>query len=90
MFSYISGNETLQVSLQAQKAKKSTPRKFLTLQETEAPKTFLTFSQKKAFLIFQETETLKISLYFRELFIFQKVTFQDQKVKKLYIFQEVT
>ena len=44
---------------------KSSPRKFLIVQETETLKKLL-FSQKKAFLIFQETGTLKNFLYFRK------------------------
>ena len=38
-------------------SKNFTLRKFIILQETEAPKKFIIFSQKKAVLIFWETET---------------------------------
>ena len=54
--SYISGNGTFQ----------STPRKILILQETEAPKKLLMFSQKKAVLMFSEMETWKKFLMFQE------------------------
>ena len=65
----------------SKKFKKCTPRKFLILQETEIPKKFLIFPQKKAFLIFQETETQKKIPYIsgngnpKKLLIFQEVTF---------------
>ena len=52
----ISGNGTFQF----------TPRKFIILQETEVPKKFLIFSQKKDFLLFWETETSKKSFIFQE------------------------
>ena len=52
--SYISGNGTLPFSPQAQRIKESTPRKFLILQETEAPKNFLYFLKRKLFLYFRK------------------------------------
>ena len=44
-FSYISRNETQHFAAQAQKIKKITPRKFLILQETEAPNKFFIFQE---------------------------------------------
>ena len=43
----------------------SNNKKFLLFQETEIPKKFLIFSQKKIVLIFSEMETRKKSLHFR-------------------------
>ena len=43
------------------KLKKSTPRKFLILQETENPKKFLIFSQQKLFLFFGKQKAFHIS-----------------------------
>ena len=40
--------------------------KFLVLQEMEAPRKLLAFSQRKDFLIFRKKETPKNSLYFRK------------------------
>ena len=63
-------------------------------QVTEAPKKFLTFSQKKPFLIFRETETPKNSLYFRKrnILIFQETELSyisgNRNFKKALIFQE--
>ena len=57
-------------------------KEFLILKETETPKKFHVFSQKKAVLIFRETETLK------KLLIFQKVTLPARKMKKLLYFRE--
>ena len=54
--SYISGNGTFQ----------STPRKFLILQETEAPKKLVMLSQKKAVLIFSEMENWEKFHMFQE------------------------
>ena len=47
-------------------------------------KNYLTFSQTKAFLIFQETETLKNSSYLRKrnFFLFQEVTFGAKIMKQ--------
>ena len=45
---------------QIKKIKKYIPRKFLILQETETPKIFFIFSQKKGFLLFQETELFEL------------------------------
>ena len=60
--------------------------KFLILQETEAPKKFLIFSQKKAFLIFLETENPK------KFFIFQEKEHshasENRNPKKFLTFQE--
>ena len=96
-FSYISGNGTLQ-NFKLQKLKKSAPRKFLTLQETETPRKLLIFSQKKVVLIFREMETPKKLFIFQETelsyisrneaflinisLIFQEVTFQARKIEK--------
>ena len=55
---YISENETLHFSAQAQKIKKSIPRRFLNW-ETKTPKKFLIFSRKKTFLMFRKTEAPK-------------------------------
>ena len=43
------------------KLKKSTPRKFLILQETGNPKKFIIFSQKKLFLFFGKQKAFHIS-----------------------------
>ena len=68
----------------------------------ETPKTFLTFSQEKAFLIFQETETpkRKLFLYFRKRKYRKKFLIVwemelacisgNGNPKKLLVFQEVT
>ena len=53
---YISANGTFQ----------STPRKFLILQETKAPRKRVIFSQKKAFLISQERKTSKKFFIYQE------------------------
>ena len=51
-------------------------------------KKFLTFSQNKAFLTFEETETLRNFIVFQQTngnfkkLIFQEVTFHAQKMKK--------
>ena len=65
-FSYISGNETLHLSAQAQRIKKSTPRKFVLLEETETLKTPLIFSSKKAVFMFREKRTPKKFFIFQE------------------------
>ena len=71
-------------------------KNFFIIQEVEAPKKLLIFSQKKAFLIFPETETPPKIFVFQEtelayisgngnpkkLLIFQEVTFQARKIKK--------
>ena len=66
-FSYISRNETQQFAAQAQKIKKITPRKFLILQETEAPNKFFIFQE--TFYIsgsnFQRSKSKNNILYFR-------------------------
>ena len=96
-FSYISGNGTLQ-NFELQKLKKSAPRKFLILQETETPRKLLIFSQKKVVLIFRKMETPKRLFIFQETelsyisrneaflinisLIFQEVTFQARKIEK--------
>ena len=68
--SYISRDETLNFSAQAQEKKKkkknSTSRKFLILHEMKTPQKILIFSQMKAVLTFWEAETPK------KLFIFQE------------------
>ena len=81
-FSYISGNTTLHFSAQDQRIQKSTPKKFLILQETETSKKFLIFSQKetpKKFFIFQEMELSYIEGN-------PKKTFRDQKFKKSFLY----
>ena len=57
---------------------------FLTLQEIKTPKKFIIFSQKKAFLMLQETKLSYISGNSnpKKLLIFQEVTFQAQKMKR--------
>ena len=75
----ISGNGTFQ----------STPKKFIILQETEVPKKFLIFSQKKDFRLFWETETSKKSFIFQEteLSYIPGSNLQNLKIKKfLYFF----
>ena len=66
-------------------------KNFFMLQEVEAPRKLLIFSQKKAFLIFAETETVfqETELSYisgngnpKKLLIFQEVTFQARKIKK--------
>ena len=47
-------------------SKKSTPREFLVLLETENPKKKFIFFQKKAFFIFRGTETPKKFFIFQE------------------------
>ena len=61
-------------SAQPQKIKKSTPRKFLI------------FSQKKAVLIFQETDSPPPKLFF---YISSKELIFFRKTKKFFIFQEL-
>ena len=74
------------------------------LQETEKPRKFLIFSQKKDFLIFQETKTPKRFFRFQEMklsyisrngnpkkpFIFQRMELPSQKLKKFVIFWQET
>ena len=95
-FSYISGNGTLDFSSQARKIKKIHPEKISNI------KTFLIFSQKKAVLIFQETETRKKFIFsqkktflkFQETKILKKIpcisgsSFTCSKSKKFLIFRE--
>ena len=65
-------------------------KKYPIFPETETPKKFLIFSQKKAFLTLQETETLKKFFYFREqnFLIFQEELPKPQKPKFLIFFQK--
>ena len=74
------------------------------LQETEKPRKFLIFSQKKDFLIFQEMKTPKRFFIFQEMklsyisrngnpkkpFIFQRMELPSQKLKKFVIFWQET
>ena len=60
-------------------------KKFLIFKESETPQKFLLFSQKKAFLIFQET---KKSLYFRNFLVFQEELPKPQKPKLLIFLQK--
>ena len=74
------------------------------LQETEKPRKFLIFSQKKDFLIFQETKTPKRFFIFQEMklsyisrngnpkkpFIFRRMELPSQKLKKFVIFWQET
>ena len=79
-FSYISRNETLNFSAQVQRIKKSTPRKFLILQERETSQKILIFSQKKALLFFRKQKPWSGNS--KNLLIFQEVTWKAQKTIK--------
>ena len=83
-FSYISVNETQHFWAQALKIKKSIPRKFLILQETETPKKRLIFSLKKAALMFPEMETGTIPppTSTCKFFIFQVTEFSEFEKRK--------
>ena len=70
----------LYLSAQAQRIRKIYPGKISYTSENGNSKKFLIFSQKKAFLIFQETETLK------KLLIYQRVTCKASKSKTVYTF----
>ena len=78
--SYISGNGTFQ----------STLRKCLIFKETETPKKFLIFSQRKLFLYLGNGNHEKCFLYFRKrnFLIFRKSIFRTRSIFKTLTYLE--